>query len=89
MPAIAESGLPGYEAVSILGIFAAAKTPAALVARLQQEIARGINQPEIKEKFHASGVDIGGNTPEQFGALVKSEMVKWSKVFKEAGIRDE
>lgn len=89
LPTIAASGLPGYEAVSILGIFAPAKTPSAVINRLHQEIARAINQPDIKEKFHTAGVEIGGDTPAQFGALVKSEMAKWSKLFKEAGIRDE
>ena len=89
LPPIAASGLPGYEAVSILGIFAPPKTPSAIINKLHQEIARAINQPDIKQKFHTAGVEIGGDTPEQFGALVKSEMAKWSKVFKEAGIRDE
>jgi tripartite-type tricarboxylate transporter receptor subunit TctC len=72
-----------------LGIFAPAKTPPAIITRLNREIVRVLNQPEIKERFASAGVEAGGGSPEQFAAKINAEMIKWSKLFKQAGIRDE
>ena len=89
LPTVAATGLPGYESSAQVGMFVPAKTPDAIINRLNQEIVRVLARPDVKEKFLAIGVETVGNTPEQFMAKIKSEIVKWGKVIKEAGIRDE
>ena len=89
VPAIAEAGVPGYEFASIGGLFAPAKTPPAIVTRLSQETVRVLNTADIKRKFADAGIEVIGSTPEQFAAIIKSEMEKWGKIIKEAGIRAE
>ncbi len=84
---VAAAGLPGYEAASTDGMFAPARTPAAIIERLNQEIVRAINRPDIKEKFLNTGVDMIGSTPEQFAAAIRSEVTRMGKVIKDAGIR--
>lgn len=86
LPTVAQT-LPGYEIASRLAIFAPAGTPAPIVTRLNEEIVRVLNRPEVKDKFHASGIETVGDTPEALAALIKSEITKMGKVIKEAGIR--
>jgi len=81
--------LPGYESISIYGIFAPAKTPRTIIDKLNQEIVRFLNRTEVKEKFFIAGMEAVGSSPEQFAATVKSEMARMGKVIKEAGIRTE
>jgi tripartite-type tricarboxylate transporter receptor subunit TctC len=88
LPTIAESGLPGFETSSHFGIFAPAKTPSALTVRLNQEITRVLNRPEVSDKLFNVGIEAAPGTPEELAALVKSEIAKWGKVIKEAGMRD-
>ena len=87
LPTVA-STVPGYEALSIIGMFAPAKTPPAIINLLQQEIARGINKPEVKELFMNAGVEVVASTPDEFSATIKSEMTRLGKVIKDAGIRE-
>ena len=87
IPTIAASGLPGYEAVNMTGMFAPAKTPAAIVSRLGQEVVRFVQQPDVKQKFFNAGVEVVGSSPEEFAAKVQSDMARMSKVIKDADIR--
>ncbi len=87
LPTAAASGVPGYEAVGRTGIWAPAKTPAAIIARLNQEIVRVLSLPDVKEKFLNAGVEVVGSSPEQFAATIKSEIAKMSKVIKDAGVK--
>ncbi len=87
LPTVAASGLPGYESVSLDGLFAPAKTPVAIINRLHQEIVRFLSQAEVKEKFFNTGSETVGNSPEEFGAAVRGEITRLSKVIKDAGIR--
>jgi tripartite-type tricarboxylate transporter receptor subunit TctC len=87
LPTVASS-VPGYEALSIIGMFAPAKTPPAVINLLQQEIARGINKPEVKELFTNAGVEVIASTADEFTAVIKSEMARLGKVIKDAGIRE-
>jgi tripartite-type tricarboxylate transporter receptor subunit TctC len=89
LPTVAATGLPGYEAVSVNGIFAPAKTPAAIIKRLNQEIVRFLKTPEAKERFLKIGSEIAPSSPEEFAALVKSEMARLGKLIKDTGIREE
>jgi tripartite-type tricarboxylate transporter receptor subunit TctC len=86
LPTVAAS-LPGYESVSHLAIFAPAGTPAAIVSRLNRDIVRVLNQPEIKAKFLAAGIETLGTTPEALAAAVNDETARMGKVIKAAGIR--
>ena len=89
LPTVAASGLPGYESVSIQGLFAPAGTPATLINRLNQEIVRALNGENLKDKFFSAGIETIGSSPQVFAATVKSEMARLGKVIKDAGIRDE
>jgi tripartite-type tricarboxylate transporter receptor subunit TctC len=87
MPTVASAGLPGYELVGIDGIVAPAKTPQAIVNRLNQEIVRALNQTVVRETLFNTGVVVVAGSPEEFGRFMRSEIVKWGKVIKEANIR--
>jgi tripartite-type tricarboxylate transporter receptor subunit TctC len=88
VPTVAAS-LPGYESVTIYGIFTPAKTPRAIIDKLNVEIVRFLNRAEVKEKFFNAGMETVGGSPEQLAAAVKSEMTRMGKVIKDAGIRAE
>ena len=82
------AALPGYESVSLNGLFAPARTPDPVIRQLNQEIARIMTRPEVKEKLVAAGTDAMATTPEEFAATIQSEMAKWGKLIREAGIRE-
>lgn len=88
LPTIAESGVPGFEAVSTHGIFVPAKTPDAIIARLHQEIVRVLQRPESRDRFAGIGAEPVGSTPEQLTAEIKAEIARMGKVIREAGIQE-
>jgi len=82
--------VPGYEAKpQINGVFAPSRTPETIIRKLNQEIARVLEMPDVKEKLRAAGVETVGTTPEQFAAEIRAEIAIMSKVIKAAGIRVE
>ena len=87
IPTIAESGVPGYEAYSWVGIVAPAKTPKAIVTRLNQEIVDILKQKDVAEKLNQQGALPVGDTPEQFAAYIKTEIDKWGAVVRAANIK--
>ena len=88
LPTVAESGIPGYEYGQMSGVFAPAKTAAAIVNRLSRETVRAVNTPDIKEKLFMAGVDaVANSSPREFTAQIKSEIARLGKVIKDAGIR--
>ena len=87
VPTVASQGFPGFEAKEWYGLVAPGGTPRATVTRLNQEIVRIINSPDVRSRLLDLGADIVGDSPDQFGALIKAELVKWSKLVKETGIR--
>jgi tripartite-type tricarboxylate transporter receptor subunit TctC len=89
LPTIAATGVPGYDASSITGMFVPANTPAAVIARLNQEIARSMNAPAMKQRFLDAGLEVATGTPEEFLGRIKTEITKWGRVIREAGIREE
>jgi tripartite-type tricarboxylate transporter receptor subunit TctC len=89
MPTIAASGVPGYESVSTMGMFAPLKTPPAIINRLNEEVARVINSADIKEKFFNNGLEALGKSPQEFTAYIKSDMTRMGKVIKDVGITAE
>ena len=88
LPTVGAS-LPGYEAVTVSGLFAPAKTPATVINRLNRAAVDVLNKPEVKEKFLSAGVETVGNTPAEFAAVIKREMATMGKLIKDAGIRSE
>jgi tripartite-type tricarboxylate transporter receptor subunit TctC len=89
VPTVAGSGLPGYESISIYGVFAPAHTPRILVDKLNREIVRLLERADIREKFFNAGMETMGGSPEQLAATVKSEIARVGRVIKQAGIRSE
>ena len=87
LPTVAASGLPGYESELTTGMFAPSKTPAEVINRLNQEIVGFLNTTETRERFFNFGLATVGSSPEQLADKMKSEMAKWGKLIKEAGIR--
>jgi tripartite-type tricarboxylate transporter receptor subunit TctC len=89
VPTIAESALPGYEATQWFGLLAPAGTPRAIIDRLHQEAARAVRLQDTRERFAVEGLEPVGSSPEEFGAYIASEMNKWGKVIKAAGIKPQ
>jgi tripartite-type tricarboxylate transporter receptor subunit TctC len=89
IPTLAESGLPGFEAVSWFAMFAPANTPAPVVNKLQAEISKILKSPDISKKLLDIGLDPSGSTPAELAAYQKSEIAKWSKVVKDSGAKVE
>jgi tripartite-type tricarboxylate transporter receptor subunit TctC len=89
VPTIAESGFPGFEAVGWIGIAAPARTPAPVLDKLNAEIVRIINTPEMKERLATLAFTPVGDTREQFARFIKAEIAKWGKAVKESGAKAE
>src|SRR6266446_4235291 len=89
LPTIAESGVPGYEASTWYGLLAPAHTPNAVIARLHEGVVKILADPALHEKLADQGFEPVGSSPEEFGAHINSEITKWSKVIRDAGIRPE
>jgi len=87
IPTISESGLAGYEAYGWYGIAAPARTPSAVIARLHAEVAKLAQNPAMRSRLAAQGLELVGNTPAEFDAFIRSEIDKWRAVLKAAGIK--
>ncbi len=87
IPLITESGVPGFEFIQLLAILAPAKTPTARINLLSQEIRRALEMKEVKDRLLTIGLEAKGSTPEEFSALLKSEIAKWGKLVKDVGIK--
>jgi tripartite-type tricarboxylate transporter receptor subunit TctC len=88
LPTVEEAGkLKGFEASSWFGLLAPAGTPPDIVSRIQQEVAKALNTPVIKEKMLAQGAIPSGNTPQEFAKLIDSEIAKWAQVVKVSGAK--
>ena len=89
VPTFTQAGLPGYEVKSWQGILAPAKTPKPIIDKLSQELARILRTPEISETLLNMGADPLVSTPQQFAALIKTDLVRYAKLIKDANIRLE
>jgi tripartite-type tricarboxylate transporter receptor subunit TctC len=88
IPTLAESGgLPGYEAAQWQGLIAPAGTPADVVTRVNAELNRALELPDVKQRFGNLGVEIAPATPQQFAADIRTDVAKWDKLIKSLGIR--
>jgi tripartite-type tricarboxylate transporter receptor subunit TctC len=88
-PTVAEAGVAGYEASQWYGVLAPAQTPKEIVTRLHAEIVRILQAPDMKQKLAADGTDPVGSSPDEFARYIKSELAKWGKVARDAGIQPE
>jgi tripartite-type tricarboxylate transporter receptor subunit TctC len=89
VPTFTQAGLPGYDVRSWQGLLAPAKTPKAIVDKFSQEIGRILQLPEVKETLVTMGADPFVGTPQQFAALIKTDLVRYAKLIKDANIRLE
>ena len=81
---MSESGLPGFEAVTWFGFEVPTATPRDVIDRLNTEIGKVLAMPEVKEKLAQQGIDVGGGTPEQFGAYMRDEFAKWGRLVRDS-----
>ena len=88
LPTMAQAGVPGYESQSRTALFAPAKTPPAVIARIHAEVTRALNQAEVRERLFAAGLEVIASTPQEAVAVIKSEMARMSKLIDDAGLRE-
>jgi len=89
LPTIGESGYPGFELTNWQGLLAPARTPATIVGKLHLETVKALALPDLRAKLADLGLEGIGNSPDEFAAVIKSEIPKWAKVIKESGIRPD
>jgi tripartite-type tricarboxylate transporter receptor subunit TctC len=89
LPTVAEAALPGYEFEVWYGLLAPSKTPAALVARINEDLNRALGARDLQDRFAALGIEGRGGTQQSFASYLSSEIAKWNKVVGEAGIKAE
>src|SRR3954468_19479611 len=87
IPTVAESGLPGFEVIAWYNMFAPARTPRAIVNRLNAEIVKALHQPDVRERLQALGVSPLSGSPDELGKYLKFEVDRWAKLIKERGIK--
>jgi tripartite-type tricarboxylate transporter receptor subunit TctC len=87
LPTLSDSGLPGFDVENEIAMFAPAKTPSAIIRRLNGEIVHAINTPEIQPVLLNSGLEVVGSTPEEFAQQMKQDMAAVSKLIKDTGMR--
>ena len=87
VPTIAESGYKGFDAVTWFGLLAPAKLPPEIVTKLNAEVVKALQSPELQKKMRDQGVDLSPSTPEQFGALIRTDITKWGQVVKDSGAK--
>ena len=89
LPTIDESGFPGFEYALWTGLLAPARTPATIVRKLHLETVKALALPDLRAKLADLGLETIGNSPDEFAALIKSEIPKWAKLIKESGIKPD
>jgi tripartite-type tricarboxylate transporter receptor subunit TctC len=89
IPTLAESGLPGFESLQWYALLAPAQTPQGVIARVHAEVTKILQLPDVRQRFVSDGADPVGNSPEEFAKYLRSELDKWAKVARAAGIKQE
>ena len=89
VPTMAESGFPGFEATTWYGLAGPAKMPLAMAKRMNEDINKVMQMPDVMEKLAASGAQDGGGSTEKFGEFVQAEQIKWATIIKERGVKGE
>ena len=86
LPTVAESGVPGFDVSSWYGLFAPAKTPPAIVRKMNADAVAVMREPLVRQRLEGLGLEVVGSTPEEFAKFIQAEMIKWEPVIKAAGI---
>ena len=89
LPTIIEAGLPGFEVIGWNGVHVPRGTPGAVIARINTELVKALDLPDIQERMNVAGLEPAGSSPEVFAAFVKRDLARWAKVVKDAGIQPE
>jgi tripartite-type tricarboxylate transporter receptor subunit TctC len=87
VPTIAESGFPGFDAVTWFGILGPANLPREIVAKFNADINKALADADLKKKLGDQGADVEGSTAEQFGKLIRDDMVRWGRIVRESGAK--
>ncbi len=87
LPTVAASGLPGFEVLQWFGLLAPSGTPREIVARVNADVGKALQQPDVQEKLRGLGMQIVGGPPEQFGSFMRAEAGKWAKIVKDSGAK--
>jgi tripartite-type tricarboxylate transporter receptor subunit TctC len=87
VPTVAESGYKGFEAVTWFGVLGPARLPTSVVTSVNTELNKALNAPDLRKKLEDQGLDMKPSTPEEFGKLIRSDIVKWGRVVKESGAK--
>jgi len=87
IPTVVEGGVPGYDMTAWWGVFAPAKTPKPIIAKLHEALAQELKRTDVRDRLAGVGVDTVGNTPAEFDALVRREITQWAKVIRDSGAR--
>ena len=87
LPTLAESGFPGFEAISWFGLLAPAHTAAPIIARVHEEIVKIAAQTDMRERLAQLGLEVAVNSPDEFAAVINADIAKWAKVIKDANIK--
>ncbi len=86
LPTVAEAGVPGFDVSSWYALFAPAKTPPAIIAKMNADAVAVMREPQVRQRIEGLGLEVVASTPDELGAFLKAEMVKWEPVIKAAGI---
>ena len=86
LPTVAEFGVPGFDWSSWYGLLAPAKTPPAIVQKMNADAVKVMREPDVRQKLENLGLEVVGSTPQEFAAFLKAEMTKWGPVIKAANI---
>ena len=84
-----ESGVPDYAATNWYGLLAPAKTPAAIIDRINRDMTAALKSPDVIENLKARGIDAAPNSPAEFGAFIRAESVKWRPIVQQSGIKPD
>jgi tripartite-type tricarboxylate transporter receptor subunit TctC len=87
VPTLAESGLPDYECILWTGVMAPAGTPSDIVATLYRETAAALRQPDMQEAIRRQGGEVNAGGPDEFAAVIKTDLARWKRVVREADIK--
>lgn len=89
LPTVAESGFPGFEVIGWNGVHVPAGTPRLIIAKLSKDIVAALALPDVRERMLGAGLEVAGNTPEEFAVFVKTDLAHWANAIRQTGVKAE